>query len=480
MGMPHYFARSRVDTWRRSRPLVRLGCTLWLLALCTSSAMAAVAESAVADTPEQAAGVAQATAALDRWHGDRTELASAKTELDAVLAANPRSAPAYREYARYYIISAYVSGETYDPEGLALAERALDRAIALAPDYAEAFVLRGSLYTTLERRADARAALIRAEALGTQDPWLDINWGVLLQDEGKTQEGLDRCGRAVARAPTGGKILSGIDECRIRAYGRLGRLDDVDATYRKQIDRVPDEAWPRGNYASFLLCVRDQPDKAVDAATAALQRMDYGIGRSTLAAALYASWSKQVLAGDAGKAAAAWRRASSTGQTDPVALIETACNSRRPALAILRALRDTGRADAIPAVAAVLLAAETPSHAKTGLFVLPVVGSGRSAPYVYLNSESDYRDQRTLTVRFTPEAVIAYRSQHGADPDVALKGKRITVIGVAARVKVFFIANGKPTDKYYYQTQVEVSEPWQVEVETQRPQPADEQHDVAV
>ena len=65
-------------------------------------------------------------------------------------------------------------------------------------------------------------------------------------------------------------------------------------------------------------------------------------------------------------------------------------------------------------------------------------GRGREAGYVFLNSESDYRDPRSVTVRFTPEAATAYRARHGTDPDTALAGKTILVYGFARQVRIDF------------------------------------------
>jgi Tfp pilus assembly protein PilF len=411
----------------------------------------------------EAAALGRAVALLDNYDGHAAELDAAKRELDAILAANPASAPAYREYARYYLSSSYIRGSRYDPRGLTAAERALDQAIALSPDYAEAYVLRGFVYHLQDRDDEAEKALRRAETLGTRDPWLDLNWSRLLYARGQHDEALARCRGVLARVPAGNAALSGADECLIRNYLALGRLEEADAAYRAQIARTPGQAWPRGNYASFLLCTRQRPDAAVEAATQALQLMDYGMARGVLVSALYQLWSMQVLAGHADEAERAWARAWSTAPGNPAAQMEDAC-SKRAALPILRAMRDTGRGEPIPPLPAVLFAADAAPDGTMGIFGFEVVATGRKNGEVFLNSEPDYRDQRNLTVSFSADSAAAFRKQHGQDPDVAFKGKRITVVGEARRVKIHFIANGKLTEKFYYQTHIEVTEPWQVTV----------------
>jgi Tfp pilus assembly protein PilF len=424
---------------------------------------ARVATSAATGTADEAAALARATAHLDHWHGDRTDLLAAKRELDAILAANPASAPAYREYARYYISNSHVQGNRFNPRGLELAERALDRAVALSPEYAGAYVLRGHVYHLQGRLDDAEAALHRAEALGSQDPWLDLNWSDLLYARGKYDESLARCRGVLERAPADIRVLGGADECLIRNYQALGRLEEADATHRIRIARTPDDAWPRGNYAWFLLCKRHQPEAAVESAKQALQIMDYGMARGVLAAALYQLWSTQVLAGNGEGAEQAWARAWSSAPGDPVALVTENCG-RRAALPVLRAMRDTGRTEPLPPLPAILLAADSAPDGAMGVFGFEVAATGRKRGEVFLNSEPDYRDQRNLTVTFTADGAAAFRKQHGEDPDVAFKGKRICVVGEARRVKIYFFANGKPTDKFYYQTHIMVTEPWQVTI----------------
>ena len=57
---------------------------------------------------------------------------------------------------------------------------------------------------------------------------------------------------------------------------------------------------------------------------------------------------------------------------------------------------------------------------------------------MYLNSETDYRDQRNLTIAITPAAAGALAARLGAPPAVALEGRRIVVVGVAGLVKFVF------------------------------------------
>jgi hypothetical protein len=110
---------------------------------------------------------------------------------------------------------------------------------------------------------------------------------------------------------------------------------------------------------------------------------------------------------------------------------------------------------------AVLAAAERPI---SGTFVLEVRGTGRQDEWLYLNSEADYRDQRCLTIAIPKEVAADLQVKMAGDPESILKGKKIRVSGTARRVTIWFYSNGMKSDKYYFQTQVRVSDASQIVV----------------
>lgn len=112
---------------------------------------------------------------------------------------------------------------------------------------------------------------------------------------------------------------------------------------------------------------------------------------------------------------------------------------------------------------AVLRAADMPRTGVTGVFALTVKGTGRTEE-VHLNSEKDYRDPRNLSINVLPAAAAQLEAKLGAPPEVALRGKRILVHGTARRTRIDFIADDKPSGKYYYQTHVRVTDASQIQV----------------
>lgn len=232
---------------------------------------------------------------LDGYRGDGAMLEAARAELESVLRADPRNAPAHREMARYFIMRGHVSYQRFQPGALEAAESSLTKAIKINPKYAEAYVLRGHLYRLMGRSQDAVRALETAEKIGTSDPWLQNNWADLLSDAGRYEDAAKRYRKVLASKTKNKKAMTVAYEGLIRYHRSVGQWDMVDQIYRDRIAYEPDAAWGYGNYAEFLLCYRDDPENAILRARQALRIMDYGVGRYWLAAGLYRKWAQGVL-----------------------------------------------------------------------------------------------------------------------------------------------------------------------------------------
>lgn len=234
---------------------------------------------------------------LDSYRGDSSSLETAHAELDEVLKANPRYAPAYKEMARYFIKRGHISSLQFQPGSLEAADASIKKAIEINDNYTEAYVLRGHLYRLMNRHKEALDALEKAEKLGTNDPWIQNNWADLLLDEGKYEEAAQRY-RNVINNKTSNKIaMTSAFEGLISYYKGVGQLEQADEIYRKQIEFEPKAAWGYGNYAQFLLCLRDDYDNSITRSRQALGIMNYGAGRYWLASALYRKWAQSVING---------------------------------------------------------------------------------------------------------------------------------------------------------------------------------------
>lgn len=294
---------------------------LWLLVLTLVPAYPSEAVS----NDGYSARMERATALLDSYRGDGTILEEARLELDVILARNPDFAPAHREYARYYIMAGHISGRNFVPGALEAADVSLRRAMEIDPNYAAAYVLGGHLYYLQGKPQQAKAALDRAEKLGSTDPWLYLNRADILENEGdlETAEAIYR--QVLASGSTNAKVMESAYSGLIGYYRAYHRDGDADRTYRELIAYAPDVAWSHGSYATFLLCRMDQPAAAVERFRIALDKMNYGIARAGLAAALYREWAFQAVEGESAVAAALLEEAQSIRPGDPVETYDSFC-----------------------------------------------------------------------------------------------------------------------------------------------------------
>lgn len=76
-----------------------------------------------------------------------------------------------------------------------------------APDYPKSYVLAGHIHTLLKDYASAHEALSKAEALGTQNPWLLLNWAELLKALGNYEQAYERYVRGLRMSGTNIKAL---------------------------------------------------------------------------------------------------------------------------------------------------------------------------------------------------------------------------------------------------------------------------------
>lgn len=111
---------------------------------------------------------------------------------------------------------------------------------------------------------------------------------------------------------------------------------------------------------------------------------------------------------------------------------------------------------------AVMAAAAAAPAGVGGTFTFTVQATGEDMGYVFLNSQTDYRDQRNLSVEIPPAVRRQLRDSFGTDPLTYFKGKTIRVTGTAQRVKIWFNFGGYRTEKYYYQTHVIIKDAVQI------------------
>lgn len=350
------------------------------------------------------------------------------------------------------MLEGYLIGSEFKPENLEAAAKSLDKAIALAPTDPIAYLLRARIYASMKRFDDAWTAL---EVAGKYDAdnreWLLVH-ATLLRRQQRFEEAAVKLGKLLKSTDT-------TPDQRLEArYGLIQTLlvglkaDEADEVYREQLKDTPDDAWTHGNYASFLLCWRDDPDASLAQAATARRLRDYSKARAIEFAALFRLWAQQVLDGNAAEAEIIWKRTGAEREANIISVVSEPCGDNRVTYAVLKAMFRTGYGARIPALLAPAVAADSAPDKVPGVVVLNVKATGRSEGDFFLNSETDYRDPRNLSIRILPKAQQELRKKYGDDLDAALKGKSVEVMGWVAQTKIVFRANGVDTGKFYYQT----------------------------
>ncbi len=238
--------------------------------------------------------VSQAREWLDE--GNDELLNKVTDNLHRVLGVNPKNVEARIELARFHIRAGHIDFRNFRHGALRNAERELRSALDVQPDSADAYILLGHVHFLGYRPKEALEALEKAEAIGTGNPWLHLNWADALMDlkrwseaESRAQMALPQHGAMVAPPK---RVVRNAHQKLVEIYIKQRKLDAADKEYQALIALDPGEAFWHGNYAFFLLCIRGQPDAAIVEAEKALAIMNYGQARYVLAAARYAKWAE--------------------------------------------------------------------------------------------------------------------------------------------------------------------------------------------
>ena len=262
-----------VYLWRLARGVTHATVPMPTLARTAPAATASSDERAYADAMDL----------VDSYAGRPEPLDQAETRLRAMSKANPRSALAYAGLGRVAFRRGMRTTDDYDPAALKTATEMADKAIAIDPALADAYCVRGSAALEAKDIVGARAASAKALELAPHSPraillaaHLDISDGDLA--------GAEKALRDMLTRPLDPKSASWALEVLSEVYEKMGDYDAADQAYRDEIEITPDDAWTKGNYASFLIRKGDY-DGAIAMAKKALAQMDYGAAHRTLAKA---------------------------------------------------------------------------------------------------------------------------------------------------------------------------------------------------
>lgn len=235
-------------------------------------------------SPEQ--NLQQAQTLIDA--GGDSQLSDARALLQKLLERNPSFDPAYIELARTAMRT------NWGPEGLHQAEGLLATALQIKPDSTDAKILLGYVYAHQRRYVQAEALFREVAKSGSDNLWLQANWGEMLEMEHRIAPAMAEYRTIIAHPMTHDRN----DRPRAFAYQHLlallGERKDFDAMevlYKQQIAEFGWGSCYSANYTRFLLQIRGDVDGAIDSARRALnQKCDDAPSRELLGLAEYAKW----------------------------------------------------------------------------------------------------------------------------------------------------------------------------------------------
>jgi len=262
-------------------------------------------------------------AQVDEGNGDSVE-----PLLLELLAANPGDAEAMTQLARIEYIRATdgraqpVSGfmMNFDPAHMDAAERWAERAVAANPKHANAWIAYGQIKNARMQPEESLKMLERAESLDPRSIKLRLRKGATLRSLAEYTGDRSLLGAAAHEFSLA--IKGPVDDDNeVLASQQLAQLYAGNGQYQQALETLSKALrFAKGNDRAFLLDDRakahldaGQVDLALEDSRAALDIVDFGVGRTTLAYGLMVKAGLAMREGDSKQAASFARRAEQSG-----------------------------------------------------------------------------------------------------------------------------------------------------------------------
>ncbi len=167
---------------------------------------------------------------MDDWAGEYEKVTEVQPMIQSFIASNPEFLPIYIEKARLAIMIGFTGKNDYiaaNKEALKIIKEIQKK----DPNYAKPYVLAGHVYQNLSDLNKAQESLTKAEQLGTDDPWLHLNWANMLYAQERYNEALTRAEMGLRSAANNSKALLAAFFIISRVAEKVGKDSyDIDAT----------------------------------------------------------------------------------------------------------------------------------------------------------------------------------------------------------------------------------------------------------
>jgi tetratricopeptide (TPR) repeat protein len=184
--------------------------------------------------------------------------------------------------ARIIMTLAYFRGTSCSPVGIQKALTYTSRAVAANAQSVDAWVMRlwvAAASPTRPYRLIAEHALSRAQALAPNHPYLPDAAAMYYERQGRRQEYEATLRRMIELAPTRVVKRAGYDRLAL-FYADRGRLDEAIDLFQQMIREFPEgSAWSWHNYSLVLLRAK-RYQEALAASDRALSFFEFGVART--------------------------------------------------------------------------------------------------------------------------------------------------------------------------------------------------------
>lgn len=238
-----------------------------------------------------AAKVARAHKLLNGYYGDGRLLEEATTLIESAIEQDPQSSDAYVEAARIVIKGGRVVSDTFRPGTLSGYRSLIDKALELNPKNVRAIALRAEASLVSGELEDGLAWTKRGLAIDPEFVWLKVRMANYYERKGEVSSAL-YAWQSIAEGPCRRDddhqracVMALSSEVR---YLAVPGNEPLMRQLASQVEplRDPADAWVLGDLCASFAGV-GQYDDAIKYGRAALSVMNYGVGRTNLAVALY-------------------------------------------------------------------------------------------------------------------------------------------------------------------------------------------------
>ncbi len=212
--------------------------------------------------------IMQANDQFDRWNKEGNALARKLTE--EAIALDPEYADAYLNLSAVHLMDMmYGSSESLE-QSLKLAEEMVQKAISLRGAYADARAFLGRIYLTKRQYDEAIAEGERAVALYPNSAFINAALAFSLMYAGRPEDAIVLYKKAIRLSPIADLwYFRGLGGC----YSMAGRYEEAISEYKKAIKRSPDAVIAHvGAAAAYSLWERE---KEAQAEAAEVLRIDH-------------------------------------------------------------------------------------------------------------------------------------------------------------------------------------------------------------